>query len=274
MSGFGVNGWQTPSTFAANRFQAHLAGDVTGSDQFNLAPAIGQHENELRQLSGGWVSQVQGIGGVKGDEGSATHAGTSGQPYKVTEADGAAISVPIIPHTRAIQGIKDGVENVRDNGVNAETVGSAALGVLGGKRVLKAVPDNATQKSDATAQDMREKRVEQLNKNKAAGKAFEAKALEQIKTEQSDVVEQVTIKTKSGVKTRVDIIGKDDKGDIACTECKASPTATLTPNQKRAFPEIEESGGEIVGKGKPGFPGGTEIPPTKVNILRGEKKDD
>ncbi|WP_080693540.1 hypothetical protein [Pseudomonas chlororaphis] len=37
---------------------------------------------------------------------------------------------------------------------------------------------------------------------------------------------------------------------------------------KKAFPEIEKSGGVIVGKGKPGFPGGTIIPPTRVDILQ------
>lgn len=39
-------------------------------------------------------------------------------------------------------------------------------------------------------------------------------------------------------------------------------------NTQVAFPEIEESGAVVVGKGKPGFPGGTEIPPTKVDVVR------
>lgn len=150
MSGFGVNGWQTSSTFAANRFQAHLAGDTTSSDQFNLKPAIGQHENELRQLSGGWVSQVQGAGGAQGDEGSATQAGTSGQPYKVTEADGAVIPVAILPHVRAAQDIKESIETIRDNGVNAETVGSAVLGATVGKRIPNVMTDQSQPVSSPT----------------------------------------------------------------------------------------------------------------------------
>lgn len=32
--------------------------------------------------------------------------------------------------------------------------------------------------------------------------------------------------------------------------------------------EIEESGATVVGKGKPGYPGGTKIPPTTVEITR------
>ncbi|PTT61014.1 pyocin, partial [Pseudomonas sp. HMWF007] len=39
-------------------------------------------------------------------------------------------------------------------------------------------------------------------------------------------------------------------------------------NQKLAYPEIEESGAVVVGKGKPGFPSGTVIPPTRVEIVR------
>jgi hypothetical protein len=45
--------------------------------------------------------------------------------------------------------------------------------------------------------------------------------------------------------------------------------APLTAAQTAAFPEIEESGAVIVGAGKPGFPGGMQIPPTKVVIVRG-----
>jgi len=51
-------------------------------------------------------------------------------------------------------------------------------------------------------------------------------------------------------------------------EVKSSQTAQLTKNQKKAFPQIEKSGGTVVGQGKPGFPGGTRIPPSKVKIIR------
>jgi hypothetical protein len=54
------------------------------------------------------------------------------------------------------------------------------------------------------------------------------------------------------------------------TECKSSATATLTKNQKAAFPEIEKTGATVVGKGKGEFPGRTRIPPTKVDIVRPE----
>jgi hypothetical protein len=108
----------------------------------------------------------------------------------------------------------------------------------------------------------------QLEKNKIAGAAFEEEAYSGFSEEMEESGQQVTIKTESGTRTRLDMIGRDANGDIACVECKASDTAPLTRNQKRAFPEIEQSGGRIMGKGKPGFPGGTQIPPTRVEILR------
>ena len=63
-------------------------------------------------------------------------------------------------------------------------------------------------------------------------------------------------------------MGRDANGNIVCTECKASATAPLTRNQAAGFPGIRTSGAEVVGKGKPGFEGGTKIPPTKVDIIR------
>ncbi len=78
----------------------------------------------------------------------------------------------------------------------------------------------------------------------------------------------MTVKTQSGTRTRLDLMGRDANRKVVCTECKASESAPLTKNQKIAFPEIEELGGVVVGKGKPGFPGWTKIPPTKVNVIR------
>lgn len=71
----------------------------------------------------------------------------------------------------------------------------------------------------------------------------------------------------------MDIVTRDAQGNIQCIECKSSATAPLTRNQKSAFPEIEQSGGTVVGKGKPGFPGGTQIPPNKVEIVRPTSSD-
>lgn len=107
-----------------------------------------------------------------------------------------------------------------------------------------------------------------MQANKAAGEAFEQQVMGQLQQTQSGVVQQVTVKTESGVRTRIDLMGREANGNIVCTECKASATAPLTKNQVAAFPEIQQSGAVVVGNGKPGFPGGTQIPPTSVNIVR------
>jgi filamentous hemagglutinin len=107
-----------------------------------------------------------------------------------------------------------------------------------------------------------------LQRSKQVGAAWEEVAVARAAAEQTNVVRQVTIRTGSGVRTRIDIIGTDAAGSIRLTEAKSSATARLTPNQRAAFPEIAASGGTIVGKGKPGYPGGTQIPPTRVAICR------
>ncbi|MHC8293022.1 S-type pyocin domain-containing protein [Pseudomonas sp. LB3P58] len=108
----------------------------------------------------------------------------------------------------------------------------------------------------------------QLEKNKEKGKAFEDSKYDELRETTPEVGREVTAKTKSGVRTRFDMLGRDADGNISCIECKSSDTAPLTRNQKLAYPEIEESGAVVVGKGKPGFPGGTVIPPTRVEIVR------
>ncbi|AJO77111.1 S-type pyocin domain-containing protein [Pseudomonas sp. MRSN 12121] len=108
----------------------------------------------------------------------------------------------------------------------------------------------------------------QLENNKKQGKAFEDASYDKYSETRPEAVREVTVKTDSGVKTRIDMMGRDTDGEISCVECKSSDTAPLTKNQKAAFPEIEKTGATVVGKGKPGFPGGTKIPPTRIEILR------
>jgi RHS repeat-associated protein len=107
-----------------------------------------------------------------------------------------------------------------------------------------------------------------VQSNKAAGDAFEGKVANDLKSQGSNVVQQITVKTDSGVRTRIDIVTKDANGNLQCVECKASDTAPLTKNQKAAFPEIQRSGATVVGQGKPGVPGGTRIPPQTVRVVR------
>jgi len=64
-------------------------------------------------------------------------------------------------------------------------------------------------------------------------------------------------------------IGIDkETGTIRIQEYKGSETAPMTKNQKKAFPQIETTGGEVVGNGKGTFTGGTKIPPTNIELIR------
>jgi hypothetical protein len=111
-------------------------------------------------------------------------------------------------------------------------------------------------------------KANQMLENAAQGKAFqEAVAAEKAVTD-TNVVQNVTLKTESGVKTVMDVVSKDASGKTALTEAKSSATAKLTPAQRAAHPEIAQTGATVAGKGKPGFPGGTKIPPTKVDVVR------
>jgi len=110
--------------------------------------------------------------------------------------------------------------------------------------------------------------------NKAAGDAWERELItNQLPKTQSQIQPQITIKSNgpSGKKVRLDALGKENgTGATKLTDGKASDTAGLTPNQKVVYPELEIDGGVVVGKGKPPYIGGTQVPPTKVDILRPE----
>jgi RHS repeat-associated protein len=104
--------------------------------------------------------------------------------------------------------------------------------------------------------------------NARQGEAFEKQVLGELQKSQTGLVQQLTVKTESGIRTKLDIVGRDSSGAIKCTECKSSATAPLTKAQKAGFPEIGKTGAVVLGKGKSGFPGGTIIPPTKIDIVR------
>ncbi|KER03276.1 hemagglutinin repeat-containing protein [Photorhabdus temperata] len=115
----------------------------------------------------------------------------------------------------------------------------------------------------------------QIRQNYEKGKEFEQSVYDKLKQDPKlkTPVREVTIETNEGTKVRVDIMAKDRDGSIRCIECKSSQTAPLTKNQKTGFPELKEGGGTVVGKGRPGFESGTKIPPTEVEIVRPNAKD-
>lgn len=109
----------------------------------------------------------------------------------------------------------------------------------------------------------------QLLLNQMRGEATEQRVRTELQQTHLLVAEQVTIRTRSGAKSRLDFVTLDpDTGEIRCIECKSSPTAPLSENQRLVHFELERSGGIVVGAGKPNIPGGMRIPPTKVRIIR------
>ncbi|HEV3316360.1 MAG TPA: hypothetical protein VG488_05295, partial [Candidatus Angelobacter sp.] len=108
--------------------------------------------------------------------------------------------------------------------------------------------------------------------NAAKGAAFEKTVVNATKGTDSKVAEQVTLKTESGVKTRMDVVSTKPSGAVRLQEAKSSATAPLTKAQAMAHPELEQTGATVVGKGKPDYPGGTKIPPTKVEVVRPDQK--
>lgn len=140
-------------------------------------------------------------------------------------------------------------------------------------KVAKALDkaDTAKKEMQEAAALLKAKRQKQAAINKTSGDKFEAELKSNLEGtgDYETVVKQLTLETPSGIRTRVDLAAIDKvKGKIDLYEAKASLTAPLTKNQKAAFPEIEEFGAVVKGKGKPPLTGGTEIPPTKVEVVR------
>jgi len=111
-------------------------------------------------------------------------------------------------------------------------------------------------------------KANQLELNKQQGDAFEKITGSHLAKVDTNVEPQITIKVADGTKTKIDFVSTNQSGGISLTEAKSSATASLTKNQKVAFPQIAQSGGVVVGAGKGIYPGGTIIPPTTVNIVR------
>ena len=176
----------------------------------------------------------------------------------------------VIPNPRVNVAVRAGIRNLGNikptvTGSDPLLAGVGNIRIPANGNVAKGdrIPDTAL----ASKGIKHKNRKDQLEKNKKSGEDFEMEIYQKKVKQGFKPQKQITVKTKSGVKTRLDIISKEGGLDV-CTECKASITAPLTKNQKKAFPEIERTGATVVGKGKPGYPKGTKIKPTKVIIER------
>jgi hypothetical protein len=116
-----------------------------------------------------------------------------------------------------------------------------------------------------------EKKAITVTENAIKGKNFEKVVTQDLeKNGYNKIAEQVTVKP-NGVsgKVRLDNVSTKN-GQIALTDAKSSAKAGMTKNQKVGYPALEKNGGTVVGnKGAAqGYPAGTKIPPTKVDIIR------
>jgi hypothetical protein len=156
--------------------------------------------------------------------------------------------------------------------VDAVNLGTTVLGgieslgpVLAAKAPMLAMPG-------LPAADLAAARRAQLAINRAAGSAFEQSTALELQRRALEAGPQLTLELPSGVRIRPDFVTRDPvTGEIGCVECKSSSTAPIRSNQARAFSEMERTGATIKGKGKPSFPGGMQIPPTRVEVRRPEE---
>jgi hypothetical protein len=147
--------------------------------------------------------------------------------------------------------------------------GPSALRDLARRRSAPAVAEPLAESELSPAEQLAARRRAQLEVNKAAGAEFERSSKERLVSQKLEFGPQVTIETPGAARTRLDFIARDSvTGEISCIECKGSETARTRRGQERAFEEMRKHGATIVGRGKPGFPGGMKIPPTQAQIWR------
>ena len=203
------------------------------------------------------------------------YAYVNNNPLKLVDPDGrvvftaAALAYLAFEVASTAIDVVNAVQTVRDPNASTTEKAVAVAGAVAGL----AVPGPTGKLATTAGKALRAQRAAQLETNRRVGRAFEKTVTATLKGKQSDVVEQLTIRTESGRRIRVDNAGRvGDKTKI--TEAKSSPTAKPSTNQVGGFRELEEGGGVVVGKGKPGFPKGTVIEPTKVKIVRPKDLED
>jgi hypothetical protein len=209
--------------------------------------------------------------------GAAAIVATGFGAWRHLGAGGAAPEIPEKLPARSPAPLEGGTGEAIGGQLPSEQVSapapenSAATGHPASDALPQADPtaSSTTEDGPSRAEQLKAQRVAQLKINNAAGAAYEKTTDASFDRDVQDVASQITVELPSGARTRVDYVSRNRMtGELDCIECKSSPTARMTPKQTRAFPEMEQHEATIVGKGKPGFPGGTKIPPKRVEIRR------
>ena len=173
-------------------------------------------------------------------------------------------AVKVLKNAAEVAGVLAGAKKLVDaafEGRKAAKAAKAAEEAAGSSKAgVKTITEVAGEKADILAQ------------NCAQGRAYKQKSFIEFNQNFTHSQEQITVKTQSSVKTRLDAIGFDADGKIVIHEFKSSIFAPLTRNQKFAFPEIFDNGATVLGKGKGIFTGGYSIPAgTDVKVIRPPK---
>ena len=170
-----------------------------------------------------------------------------------------------------LPGIASTVKNVAKG--DAEALGSltAVVAVSAATSKLAVKPGSAAV-AEAGEVSSAVSKANILKANRSRGANFETLVESQLESGGSQIAKQVTIEAADGTRVRTDFMSMATNGELGIFEAKSSATAPLTPNQKIAFPQIEQFGGTVKGNnGKSiGLPAGTQIPPTTVKIIRPE----
>lgn len=91
------------------------------------------------------------------------------------------------------------------------------------------------------------------------GQSMPSALVEQLSPDQKRQIEDLV----SGVLARNPATGK-----LRCIECKAGEKPTYKPKQRNKHRSFGTAGGTSAGRGRPRFDGGTELPPTEVELMR------
>jgi hypothetical protein len=120
--------------------------------------------------------------------------------------------------------------------------------------------------ADEAAKELKNKQRAQLAENIGTSAVHERRGLRHLRRLFGHGQPQITIVTKNGYRMRVDAAVRRRDGTIFFVEFK-SGDGILERQQPMAVRDMRENGGWIVGKGKEGVEGVTELGPTHVRVI-------